>query len=84
VVLQDRRSEREVLDRLLEAVFASVRACELVVRGEATVEQADHTAKEQEEGGSLEQRPGEEQPSRPPLAIQLAIEEFDAPDEEGR
>ena len=58
---------------------------------EAMIEQADRpfasdafgtTAEEQEEGESLDQRLGEERPSRPPLDVQLAIEDFDAPDEE--
>jgi hypothetical protein len=58
---------------------------------EAMIEQADHpfasesfgtTAEEQEEGESLDQRLAEEQPSKSPLDLQLAIEDFDAPDEE--
>jgi hypothetical protein len=55
------------------------------------IEQADHpfasesfgtTAEEQEEGESLDQRLAEERPSKSPLDLQLAIEDFDAPDEE--
>ena len=58
---------------------------------EAMIEQADHpfatesfgtTAEEQEQGESLDQRLAEERPSKPPLDDQLAIEDFDAPDEE--
>jgi hypothetical protein len=58
---------------------------------EAMIEQADRpfatesfgtTAQEQEEGESLEQKLAEEWPSKPPLDRQLAIEDFDAPDEE--
>lgn len=58
---------------------------------EAMIEQANRpfasesfgtTAEEQEEGESLDQRLAEEQPSKPPLDLQLAIEDFDAPDEE--
>jgi len=58
---------------------------------EATIEQADRpfasesfgtTAEEQEEGESLDQRLAEERPSKPPLDRQLAIEDFDAPDDE--
>jgi hypothetical protein len=58
---------------------------------EAMIEQADRpfatesfgtTAEEQEEGESLDQRLAEEQPSKPPLDLELAIEDFDAPDEE--
>jgi hypothetical protein len=57
---------------------------------EAMIEQADHpfasesfgtTAEEQEEGESLDQKLGEERP-KAPLDVQLAIEDFDAPDEE--
>ena len=60
---------------------------------EAMIEQADHpyasesfgtTAEEQEEGESLDQRLAEERPSRSPLDTQLAIEDFDAPDEENQ
>ena len=55
------------------------------------IEQADRplasesfgtTTEEQEEGESLDQRLAEERPSRSPLDTQLAIEDFDAPDEE--
>jgi hypothetical protein len=55
------------------------------------IEQADRTfasesfgttAEEQEAGESLDERLGEELPSKPPLDLQLAIEDFDAPDEE--
>ena len=58
---------------------------------EAMIEQADHpfatesfgtTAEEQEEGEPLEQRLREERPDKAPLDRQLAIEDFDAPDEE--
>jgi hypothetical protein len=58
---------------------------------EAMIEQADRpfasdsfgtTAEEQEEGESLDQRLAEERPSREPLDVQLAIEDFDAPDDE--
>ena len=58
---------------------------------EAMIEQADRpfatesfgtTAEEQEEGESLDQRLAEELPSKPSLDLQLAIEDFDAPDEE--
>ncbi len=58
---------------------------------EAMIEQADRpfasesfgtTAEEQEEGEPLDRRLGEERPSKPPLDLQLAIEAFDAPDEE--
>jgi hypothetical protein len=58
---------------------------------EAMIEQADRpfasesfgtTAEEQEEGESLDQRLAEERPSEPPLDLQLAIEDLDAPDEE--
>jgi hypothetical protein len=58
---------------------------------EAMIEQADHpfgsesfgtTAEEQEEGESLDQKLGEERPDKPRLDLQLAIEDFDAPDDE--
>ena len=58
---------------------------------EAMIEQADHafatesfgtTAEEQEEGESLDQLLAEERPSRPPADAELAIEDFDEPDEE--
>jgi hypothetical protein len=58
---------------------------------EATIEQADRpfasdsfgtTAEEQREGETLDQRLAEEEPSREPLDVQVAIEDFDAPDEE--
>ena len=58
---------------------------------EAMIEQADRpfasesfgtTAEEQEEGESLDQRLAEEQRSKAPLDVQLAIEDYDAPDEE--
>jgi hypothetical protein len=58
---------------------------------EAMIEQADRpfasesfgtTAEEQEEGESLDQRLEEERPSRDAADRQLAIEDFDAPDEE--
>ena len=58
---------------------------------EAMIEQADRpfatesfgtTAEEQMEGESLDQRLAEELPSKPPLDSELAIEDFDAPDEE--
>jgi hypothetical protein len=58
---------------------------------EAMIEQADRpfasdsfgtTAEEQEEGESLDQRLKEERPSRNAADSQLAIEDFDAPDEE--
>ncbi|SRR6266498_742154 len=58
---------------------------------EARIEQADRpfasdsfgtTAEEQEEGEPLDQRLGEDRPDRRPLDLQLAIEDFDAPDEE--
>jgi len=58
---------------------------------EAMIEQADRpfasdsfgtTAEEQEAGESLDQRLAEERPSREPLDVQLAIEDFDAPEEE--
>jgi hypothetical protein len=58
---------------------------------EAIIEQADRpfasdsfgtTAEEQEEGESLDQRLGEERPSRNAADRQIAIEDFDAPDEE--
>ena len=58
---------------------------------EAMIEQAERpfatesfgtTAAEQEEGESLDQRLREERPDKAPIDRQLAIEEFDAPDEE--
>ena len=58
---------------------------------EAMIEQADRpfasesfgtTAEEQEEGESLDRRLAEERPSKDPLDVQLAIEDFDGPDEE--
>ena len=58
---------------------------------EAMIEQADRplasesfgtTAEEQEEGESLDQKLGEERPGKPPLDVQLAIEDFDVPDDE--
>ena len=58
---------------------------------EALIEQADRpfasesfgtTAEEQEEGESLDQRLREEAPSGRPRDSQLAIEEYDEPDEE--
>jgi hypothetical protein len=58
---------------------------------EAMIEQADRpfasesfgtTAEEQEEGEPLDQRLEEERPDKPPLDLQLAIEDFDAPDDE--
>src|SRR6266498_3120017 len=58
---------------------------------EARIEQADRpfasdsfgtTAEEQEEGESLDQRLAEERPDTPTVDVQLAIEDFDAPDEE--
>jgi hypothetical protein len=58
---------------------------------EARIEQADRpfasesfgtTVDEQEEGETLDEKLGEEQPDKPPVDVQLAIEEFDAPDEE--
>jgi hypothetical protein len=58
---------------------------------EAMIEQADRpfasdsfgtTAEEQEEGETLDQRLAEERPSREPLDVQLAIEDFDTPDDE--
>ena len=58
---------------------------------EAMIEQADRpfasdsfgtTAEEQEEGETLDQRLAEERPSREPLDVQVAIEDFDAPDDE--
>ena len=58
---------------------------------EAMIEQADRpfasesfgtTAEEQEEGESLDQRLAEERPSRPNVDSTLAIEDFDAPDDE--
>lgn len=58
---------------------------------EAMIEQADRpfasesfgtTAEEQEEGESLDQKLREERPERLPLDLQLAIEDFDVPDNE--
>ena len=58
---------------------------------EAMIEQADRpfasesfgtTTEEQGEGESLDRRLAEERPSRSPLDTELAIEDFDAPDEE--
>src|SRR2546425_4822281 len=58
---------------------------------EAMIEQADRpfasdsfgtTADEQEEGEPLDQRLAEERPSREALDVQVAIEDFDAPDDE--
>jgi hypothetical protein len=58
---------------------------------EATIEQADRpfasesfgtTAKEQKEGEPLDERLKEERSDRPPLDLQLAIEDLDAPDDE--
>ena len=58
---------------------------------EAMIEQADRpfasesfgtTAGEQEEGEPLDQRLEEERADTPPLDLQLAIEDFDAPDDE--
>ena len=58
---------------------------------EAMIEQADRpfasesfgtTAEEQEAGEPLDQKLGEERPDEPPADLQLAIEDFDAPDEE--
>jgi len=58
---------------------------------EAMIEQADRpfatesfgtTAEEQEEGESLDQRLAEERPSKPAVDSTLAIEDFDAPDDE--
>ena len=58
---------------------------------EAMIEQADRpfasdsfgtTAEEQEEGEPLDQRLAEERPSKDATDRQLAIEDFDAPDEE--
>jgi hypothetical protein len=58
---------------------------------EAMIEQADRsfasesfgtTAEEQEEGESLDDKLREERPGRPPLDVQLAIEDFDVPDDE--
>jgi hypothetical protein len=58
---------------------------------EAMIEQADQpfasesfgtTAEEQAEGEPLEERLAEERPVKPPLDSQLAIEDFDAPDNE--
>jgi hypothetical protein len=58
---------------------------------EARIEQTDGylasesfgtTAEEQEEGEPLDVKLAEERPSRPPIDRELAIEDFDAPDEE--
>ena len=58
---------------------------------EAMIEQADRpfasdsfgtTAEEQEEGESLDQRLGEDRPARRPADLQLAVEDFDVPDDE--
>ena len=58
---------------------------------EVMIEQADRpfasesfgtTAEEQEEGEPLDRRLGEERPDKPPVDVELAIEDFDAPDEE--
>jgi hypothetical protein len=58
---------------------------------EAMIEQADRpfasdsfgtTAEEQEEGESLDQRLREDRPDRRPVDVQLAIEDFDVPDDE--
>ncbi len=58
---------------------------------EAMIEQADRpfasdsfgtTAAEQEEGESLDQKLGEQRTERPPIDLQLALEDFDAPDDE--
>src|SRR2546423_5806772 len=58
---------------------------------EAMIEQADRpfasesfgtTAEEQEGGESLDRRLAEERPPRSPLDTQLAIADFDPPDEE--
>jgi hypothetical protein len=58
---------------------------------EAMIEQAERpfatesfgtTAAEQEEGELLDQRLREERPDKAPLDRQLAMEDFDAPDEE--
>jgi hypothetical protein len=58
---------------------------------EAMIEQADRpfasesfgtTAEEQDEGEPLDQRLAEERPSRPIVDSTLAIEDFDAPDDE--
>ena len=58
---------------------------------EAQIEQADRafgsdsfgtTLEEQEEGESLDTRLREERRDKPPLDVQLAIEDVDAPDEE--
>ena len=57
----------------------------------AMIEQADRpfasdsfgtTAEEQEEGETLDQRLAEERPSRERLDVQVAIEDFDTPDDE--
>src|SRR5947209_5226745 len=58
---------------------------------EAMIEQADRpfasesfgtTAEEQEEGESLDQKLGEERTERPLVDLQLALEDFDSPDDE--
>ena len=58
---------------------------------EARIEQADRpfasdsfgtTAAEQEEGESLDQKLGEQRTKRPPIDLQLALEDVDAPDDE--
>jgi hypothetical protein len=58
---------------------------------EAAIEQADGymasdsfgtTAAEEEEGEPLDLRLAEERPSKPPVDRELAIEDFDVPDEE--
>jgi hypothetical protein len=58
---------------------------------EAMIEQADRpfasesfgtTAEEQEEGEPLDQKLAEERQSKPPFDSTLAIEDFDAPDDE--
>src|SRR5438270_2903909 len=58
---------------------------------EAMIERADRpfasesfgtTAEEQEEGEPLDQKLREERPDTPPRDLQLAIEDFDAPDDE--
>src|SRR6266540_3279715 len=58
---------------------------------ESMIEQADRpfasesfgtSAEEQEEGEPLDQRLREERPDKPPVELQLAMEDFDAPDDE--
>ena len=58
---------------------------------EAMIEQADRpfasesfgtTAEEQKEGEPLDQKLKEERSGKPPLDVQLAMENFDAPDDE--